>query len=99
MRFNLLRQDSTYINRNFGFDLIYEPGIKHRLKLSTDFESTNLLSTKQFQDLTVLPDFADVDITYLCIGYQYSDLDNQIAPKKVGMWYSNEIGDKRINKK
>jgi len=99
MRFNLLRQDSTYINRNFGFDLIYEPGIKHRLKLSTDFESTNLLSTKQFQDLTVLPDFADVDITYYGIGYQYSDLDNQIAPKKG--WHagiSSEIGDKRINK-
>ncbi len=80
--FSLYKKDTTYIelNRNLGMRYRAYPGLD--LKLFGAYQTSDLLSTKQFQFAQVLPDFADVSRTNYGIGIEYLKLDYLFNPRK-----------------
>ena len=72
--FHLYKQDTSFINRrlNLGFDYL---GTRNtRLSFFSQWESSRLLNTQQYQGDSVLPDVSDYNINYL--GARFSNLQN-----------------------
>ncbi len=96
--FELLREDSTFINRKINLDLSFKLNPESSLFLEVEYKSSGLLNPGQFEESSRLPDFSDVDITYYGLRYTLSRLDHQFFPR-TGRKYSfqGSLGDKKIN--
>jgi outer membrane translocation and assembly module TamA len=95
--FYLLKQDTTFINRNFFINLSFIPGLRNSLGLTTDFRSSRLLSTSQYEDISQLPTISDFNLTYYGIEYEFNTFDDYIFPSR-GISYkiNGFIGQKKI---
>ncbi len=95
--FGLLKEDTTFINREIHFELSTRYGAFNTFRLFTEYKTAGLLSTSQYANATVLPDFADFRLNLYGIGYQWAKLDEAILPSK-GLQFdiSAAIGNKRI---
>ncbi|MBL1231839.1 MAG: hypothetical protein CMD31_11895 [Flavobacteriales bacterium] len=96
---NLYKRDSTYI------DVFNKIGVRYILKGNNYFnvfyhnKSSNLLSQKGFETLTVLPDFADVSTQLYGIGIVYDQLDYIHNPRRGFSINANgSLGNKKISK-
>ncbi|RXQ97388.1 hypothetical protein EO244_00425 [Ancylomarina salipaludis] len=78
--FQLLKQDSSYVNTNLRLGLNFQQGANSCLKLYYQSKASKLISTKQFVGLTVLPDFADSKSNFLGFEYDYERFDRQYNP-------------------
>lgn len=80
--FELLKQDSTYLNTNLRLGLNLKQSVNSDIKLFYQLKSSNLLSSKQFAGLSVLPDYADSKSNLLGFQYQYENLNRRFNPQK-----------------
>ena len=78
--FQLLKQDSSYVNANLRLGLNFQQGGNSHLELYYQSKASRLISTKQFVGLTVLPDFADSKSNFLGFQYTYEKLDRYYNP-------------------
>jgi len=97
--FKLFKKDTTFL------DVYNKIGVRYALKgnnyVSVFFQnkSSSLLSTKGFESLTVLPNYADVSTQLYGISMRFAQLDYRLNPRK-GFEIDTEgsIGSKRIKK-
>ncbi len=96
--FELLKEDSTFINRHFRLALAFTSG-RHELGVFTRFKSTRLLSTSQYNDASDLPEFSDQNVNYYGLEYSSSELQDGWSDNKGWRIYAQgAIGDKRIRR-
>ncbi|MGI8893124.1 MAG: BamA/TamA family outer membrane protein, partial [Bacteroidia bacterium] len=95
----IYKRDTTYLNvdRNLGIQYIL-PGGSY-VKVFVKNKTSSLLSTSGFENITVLPDFADVSSTVYGIGNRLEKLDYRLNPRK-GYTIESSIaaGNKKITK-
>lgn len=97
--FHLLKEDTTFINRDLSLELTLNKGKFSDIKLYTNLKSANLLSTIQYRRSEFLPDYADFTLNTYGVGYQWSNLNDFIFPTR-GMHFEvdGSVGNKRIKK-
>lgn len=82
VRFYLMKQDTTFINKSFLLQLSFIPGLRNKLTLTTDFGSSRLISTEGYGDAERLPPYADFNLTYYGLEYTYNTLDDYVVPTR-----------------
>lgn len=99
VKFNLLKEDTTFINRAFELEFSYLLGSYSNLQVYGNFKASRLISASQYEEAATLPDFADFDFNSYGARYSWSNLDDYMAPKK-GVTFQLEcgIGNKKILK-
>jgi len=80
--FELLKQDSTYLNINLRLRVNLKQNGNSEIKLFYQLKSSSLLSTKQFAGLSVLPDYADSKSNLIGFEYQYENLNRRYNPQR-----------------
>jgi outer membrane protein assembly factor BamA len=98
-RFDLLKQDTSYLSLNPVLDLRFYLGGGSYLKAFFDHFSSSLINTQDMQAAAALPPQADVSSTLYGLGISYSSLDRPLNPSRGwdvegGMG----IGSRRIRK-
>lgn len=95
--FNLLKQDTTFLNRNFSLDFGYRLKRGGYLRFFTNRKAGDLISTAAYQNVTELPDVADFRWNQYGIGWDWNKLDSPVFPRK-GYWFTGEFsaGNKEI---
>ena len=81
LRFHLLKEDSSFVNRNFRIDLDYAYSNLHYLGLFSDFKAARLPSSNLYDDLNSFPDLADFNLNQYGGQYRFNNLDNDYNPK------------------
>jgi hemolysin activation/secretion protein len=81
LKFKLLKQDSSFVNRNFNIDLVYTYNNRHRLGLYSNFKTARLPSSDLFEDASTFPDLADFNLNLFGGTYRFNNLDNFFNPK------------------
>ncbi len=82
VQFYLMKQDTTFINKNFLLQFSFIPGLKNNLTLTTDFRSSRLISTEEYRDAEKLPPYADFNLTYYGLEYSYNTLNDFFLPSR-----------------
>lgn len=80
--FDLFKKDSTFLELNQALGFRYILGPADALIVSLGRKSSRLIDTERFRNATVLPDFADVAVNQLGVGFQLSKLDYRLNPRK-----------------
>ncbi|WP_140160516.1 BamA/TamA family outer membrane protein [Algoriphagus antarcticus] len=95
--FNLLKQDSTFLNRYLSLDFGYHLTMDSYLRFFTRRQSSNVLSTEPYGDVTELPDVADYRWNQFGLGWNWDKLDSPYFPRR-GFLIRSEfaLGNKRI---
>jgi len=95
--FNLLKQDTTFLNRNFELSFGYRPKPNLSLSFFTIREASDLISTFSFGEITELPDAADFRWNQYGLGLDWNTLDSPILPRMGWRFLTNfSAGNKRI---
>lgn len=80
--FHLYKRDSTFLNLQRSFGVQYLFGGNNYLKAFVENRSSSLLNTRNFQNITVLPDFADVSSNQYGLELLSENLDYRFNPRK-----------------
>ncbi len=97
--FNLLKQDSSFINRKFALELSLLSKNSNKIGFRTELVSSNLISTYGMDDLTELPDNTDYNLKYYGLNYQLNRFNDVNFPSKGwGVLLTGSIGQKKIIK-
>ncbi|MDN5204016.1 BamA/TamA family outer membrane protein [Fulvivirgaceae bacterium BMA10] len=97
--FELLKEDTTFINRSLGFELSYEGGVYSRFKFFSKIRNTSLLSAATLRNVNELPDFLDSEVNAYGIGYEWNNLDDPFNPLRGfrGL-IEADVGNKKIKR-
>ncbi|MDR7128927.1 outer membrane protein assembly factor BamA [Algoriphagus sp. 4150] len=95
--FNLLKQDSSFLSRYLSLDFGYHLSTKSYLRFFTKRQSSDVLNTEAFRDVTELPDIADYRWNQYGVGWIWDKLDSPYFPRR-GFFLSGEfaMGNKKI---
>ncbi|MCH7409559.1 BamA/TamA family outer membrane protein [Belliella sp. DSM 111904] len=95
--FSLLKEDTTFLNRDFRIDFGYRILSDHYLKFFSRRQAGDLLATFGLQNLETLPEIADFRFNNYGLQYQLTLLDDVFLPRK-GFFGAIEfaIGNKNI---
>ncbi len=97
--FNLLREDTSFVNLNLGGNLLYHLKNGNKVRVSFNSRSSRVLNSSIFQNITRLPDTLDVSFVSYGIGYRLSQLDDGLFPTKGNLVdISMEVGQKNIQR-
>lgn len=97
--FNLLKQDSTFLNRDLKLELSFISRGSSRVGFITDFLSSRLISTQGLEDAMVLPENNDFNLSYYGIDFQHTKFDDLIMPTRGwGVALTGVVGKKKIIK-
>lgn len=95
--FNLLKQDSTFLNRFLSLDIGYHLSQNTYLRFFTKRQSSDVLDTEAYDEATELPDVADYRWNQYGLGWSWDKLDSPYFPRR-GWLLATEfaLGNKRI---
>lgn len=95
--FQLLRQDSTFVNAERGFGLSYRLGKGRRLHSSLEYHTSRLGEATRFANIDSLPPFSSVNYLAYGLGYSINRLDDVFFPRQ-GFAFTTEgrFGRKNI---
>ncbi len=94
--FNLLKEDTIFTTRQGELNFTFKPS-KHSFTVFSQFRSSNLLSTTDFQDINNLPDLSDFSVDYYGLKYQFNTLNDAFLPTSgVSGFLNAGVGSKRI---
>ena len=97
--FYLLKQDTTFINREFALELSLLSKNSGHIGFKTELVSSRLISTAAYEGATELPDNIDYNLNYYGINYQLSRYNNLILPTEGwGFHLTGLVGQKKIMK-
>ncbi len=80
--FQLLKEDSTFVNTQFNLDFSYYFKAYGKLSTYTRIKRARLSATESLESATQLGDLSDVDFTEYGLGYHWSRLDDYLYPRK-----------------
>ena len=81
MNFELLKEDTTFINRNAYLGLSYLRKYQ-RISFFTHLRRSRLLSVSQYSDASQLPELNDFNINYYGVGYVIDNFNPRIPLKR-----------------
>ncbi|AFL83327.1 outer membrane protein/protective antigen OMA87 [Belliella baltica DSM 15883] len=95
--FYLLKEDTTFLNRDFRLDFGYRFKSDSYIKFFGRRQSGDLLATSNLREIQELPDFADFRYNNYGVSYQLTKLDDIVMPRR-GFYGHAEfaIGNKEI---
>ncbi|GAB2628803.1 POTRA domain-containing protein [Belliella aquatica] len=95
--FYLLKEDTTFLNRDFRLDFGYRFKSDSYIKFFGRRQSGDLLATSNLREIQELPDFADFRYNNYGVSYQLTKLDDILMPRR-GFYGQAEfaIGNKEI---
>jgi len=95
--FYLLKEDTTFLNRDFRLDFGYRFKSDSYIKFFGRRQSGDLLATSNLREIQELPDFADFRYNNYGLSYQLTKLDDILMPRR-GFYGQAEfaIGNKEI---
>ena len=97
--FNLLKQDTTFLNRDFKVELSFITKGSSRVGFITDLLSSRLISTQGLEAATKLPENNDFNLSYYGINFQHKKFDDiNIPTKGWGIVVDGVVGQKKIIK-
>lgn len=82
LKFDLYKRDTTFININMAGGLQYLFSGGNYLKVFIDSRTSNLLSTYGLENITTLPQYADIKTLMYGIGGKFEKLDYRFNPRK-----------------
>lgn len=82
--FNLLKQDSTFLNRFFEVEFGYRLSAESYLRFFTRRQAGDLISTSSYHDVTELPEVADYRWNQYGIGLNIDRRDSPFSPRRGG---------------
>ncbi|MFC3878970.1 BamA/TamA family outer membrane protein [Algoriphagus namhaensis] len=95
--FSLLKQDSTFLNRFFDLNFGYRPSRDLNLSFFTKRQSSDLIFTADFSEITVLPEVADYRWNQYGLALDWNALDSPELPRNgVRVRTKFAAGNKRI---
>ena len=99
LNLGLYKKDTSYLEVILGAGVQFLLKGGNYLKVFVNDKKSSLLSTTVYENLTVLPPFADVRITSYGLGYKSTKLDYRLNPRKgYSMELSAGVGNKNIEK-
>lgn len=99
IHFYLMKQDTSFINRNFMLGLSFIPGLRNKLSFTTDFRSSRLISTEGYINEDKLPPYADFNLSYYGLEYTYTTLNDIYSPTRgLSLKIRAFVGEKRTIK-
>jgi len=97
--FYLLKQDTTFINREFALELSMLSKNSSEIGFRTELISSRLISTHGLEDVSELPENNDFNLNYYGLYYRINRFNNINLPTKGWAAYFNgSIGQKKIIK-
>lgn len=99
INFKLYKRDTTFIDINqiYGIKYILTGG--NNFKAFVGNQKSNLISTKGYEKITTLPNFADISVISYGIGFKAEKLDYRLNPRKgFSIDISGSAGNKQIKK-
>jgi outer membrane protein assembly factor BamA len=78
---NLFKEDSTFVNRTFNFDLGYLNRERHFIGFYTHIKAARLPSSGLLEDVDNFPDIADFNLNQFGGSYRWDNLDNYLEPR------------------
>ncbi len=95
--FNLLKQDSTFLNRYLSLDFGYHLSKNSYLRFFTRRQASDVLNTEDYDDVTELPDVADYRWNQYGIGFTLDKQDSPFFPRRGFLMFGEfALGNKRI---
>ena len=82
LKFDLYKRDTTFININMAGGLQYLFSGGNYIKVFVESRTSNLLSTYNLENITTLPQYADVKTLLYGIGGKFEKLDYRFNPRK-----------------
>jgi len=97
--FNLLKQDTTFLNRSLNIELSFLSRNSSQIGFITDFFTSRMISTYAHEEATKLPENYDFNLTYYGLNYKLNRL-NDAANPSVGYLLNlkGTAGQKKIMK-
>lgn len=97
VKFNLLKEDTTFVNLNLGGNLSYNLSNGDKTSINFTSKSSRVLSNSIYQNITRLPDTLDVSFIAYGVGYEHSNLNDALYPTQGNQFQvSLEVGQKNI---
>lgn len=99
VNFKLYKRDTTFIdiNQNYGIQYMLAGG--NNFKAFAGNQRSDLISTKGYENISALPNFADISITSYGIGFKMDKLDYRLNPRKgISAELTGSAGSKQIKK-
>lgn len=99
LNLSIYKKDSTYLElqRNIGIQYLLTGG--NYLKVFYNNKTSSLLNAKQFEFVTVLPDFADITVNSYGLGLRSEKLDYRLNPRKgYAAEFVASVGQKTIKR-
>lgn len=97
--FNLLKQDTSFLNLRFKALLNFILSNNNKLSLFLENKTSSLLSVTEYINTTVLPPFADTKLTLYGIGLNLRNTDRFYSPMNGYIVYIEaSVGEKKIEK-
>jgi len=97
--FNLLKQDTTFLNRSLSVELSLITKNSSRIGFNTDFFTSRMISLEGLDDIESLPENNDFNLNYYGINYELYRFDNITLPTRGwGVEIEGAIGQKKIFK-
>ena len=88
--FHLLKQDTTFINREFALELSLLSKSSNKIGFRTEFISSRLISTYGLEGATQLPENNDFNLNYYGLNFQTNRLNDPNLPTRG--WMTSLIG-------
>ncbi len=82
LRFNLLKEDTTFLNVDRQLSVSYPLGVGGNISLVTRLQSSRVLSTAQYANSTILPPVNNSSVVSYGLGYNLSLLDDFFYPHR-----------------
>lgn len=97
--FSLLKEDTTFLNRDFRIDFGYRFGVGSYLRFFSRRQAADLLAVSGLSELTELPEVGDFRFNNYGIGLEQSWLDDRFFPRRGSLAQMEfAIGNKNIIK-
>ena len=97
--FDLLKQDTSFLNRNFLLDLSLISKNSSTIAFKSDFFSSRLISTTGLENINELPENSDFNINYYGLDYSWIRFDDPFLPRKGwSLAVAGSVGQKKILK-
>ncbi len=94
--FNLLREDTTFLNIERKLTFLYNLGANKKISVFVS-RKTSQLGFSPPADVNTLPDAAEINFTGYGLGYEWQTLDNYYYPRNGWHWISQGLfGNKEI---
>jgi outer membrane protein assembly factor BamA len=95
--FYLLKQDTTFINRQFSLDLSILSKNSHRIGFRTEFIASRLIGSYEDSGIVELPENNDYNLNYYGLNYVINRFDHLYLPTRGWAFdFNGSVGQKKI---